>query len=111
PPAFGPSAKRLEEVREISFAAEVSRKITTFPLRRRSLMSLVSLCLPGLFKFFRVLPVFSVLVVFFSLFRIAQYFVCLVDLLKSFVRLLIIRVQVGMIFARQFPVGFLDVLR
>jgi hypothetical protein len=58
----------------------------------------------GLFKLFRMLPVFSVLVVFFSLFRIAQHLICLIDLLEFFIRFLVVGVQVGMMLPRQLPV-------
>ena len=48
-----------------------------------------------------MLPVFSVLVVFFSFFGIAQHFVGFVQLLKFFVCLLVVRVQVGMMLPGQ----------
>src|SRR5436190_2657055 len=51
-------------------------------------------------------PIFSVLVIFFSFLRIAQYLIGFIDLLEPLVGLLVIWIQIGMILARQFAVCF-----
>jgi hypothetical protein len=53
----------------------------------------------GFFEGFGVLPVFAVLVVFLSFFGVAQHFVGLIDLLKLLIGFLVIRIQVGVMFA------------
>ncbi|HXO77847.1 MAG TPA: hypothetical protein VN824_21480, partial [Puia sp.] len=63
-----------------------------------------------LFVGFGVLPVFSVLIVFLSFFRVAQDFSSLVDLLKFLVCFLVVRIEVRVMFPGQFPVGGLDLV-
>src|SRR5690606_1180466 len=65
------------------------------------------LLLPSVFKLFGVLPVFAVLIVLFPFLGIAQHFVCFIELLEKLCGLRIVGIQIGMMFARQLPVGFL----
>ncbi|MCY1532376.1 hypothetical protein D9M68_676500 [compost metagenome] len=69
-----------------------------------------ALRLTGLFKLFGMLPVFTVLIIFLPAFGIAQYLLCLIDLLKFLLSLFIIRVQIGMVFTGQFAVCFFNIL-
>ncbi len=56
-----------------------------------------------------MLPVFTILIVFFSFFRIAQHFISLVNLLKFFMSCCIIRIYIGMKLPGKALVGPLDV--
>ena len=66
---------------------------------------------PGLFVGVGMLPVLSVLVVFFAFIRIAQDLVGLVDLLEFFVRFLVVGIEVGVKLPGQFAIGLFDILR
>ena len=59
--------------------------------------------MPLLFKLICMLPVFSVLIIFFSFFGIAQYFVGFIYLLKFMMGFFIIGIQVRVEFPGQFP--------
>src|ERR1041384_7660915 len=56
-------------------------------------------------------PILAVLIVFLSFFRVAQYFVGLIYLLKFFMRLFIVWIKIGVKLTGQFPVCFLYVVR
>ncbi len=57
-----------------------------------------------------VLPVGTIFVIFFPFFRITQYFVSLIDLLKFFFGSLLILCQIGMMLPRQFTERTLDII-
>ena len=61
---------------------------------------LLSLKLIGMF------PMFTVGIVFFPLLGITQYFIGFIQLLEFLFCRRVIRIQIGMIFASQFPIGF-----
>src|SRR6187399_241630 len=56
-----------------------------------------------------MLPVFSILIIFFSFFRITQYFIGLIELLEFFVCFLIIWVKIGMRLSGEFTIGFFNI--
>ncbi len=56
------------------------------------------------------IPVGAQVVVFLALFRVGQDLVGLVDLFEAFLGLLVVRVDVGVVFARQASIGALDLL-
>src|SRR5262245_35192646 len=89
----------LKEIRE-TFFIKITGEVL-LPLRGPA-----TLGLPGVLKLFSMLPVFSILIIFLSFFRITQYFIRFVDLLKFFIRLLIVGIKIRMIFSCQFPVCF-----
>src|SRR5699024_6322850 len=63
----------------------------------------------GRFILIGMLPVFAVFIVFFPFFRITQYFIGLIEFLKSFLSFFVIRIKVGMQSSGLFPISFSDV--
>src|SRR5689334_3734069 len=103
-PGSHPSKKRFKEIRETSFI--ITKKFGALSARLPLPLLMMSCSL----KFLGMFPVFSVLVIFFSFFRITQNFIGFIDLLKFFMRLFVVRIYVRVIFSRQFPVSFLNVI-
>ena len=68
------------------------------------LCPLLRLKLVGMF------PVFTIFIIFLSLFRITQHLIRLVDSLKLILGRSIVRIQVRMVLARQLAERFLDVI-
>src|SRR4051812_2269948 len=97
---------RFEKIGEI---ASFKFKASAPWCKSASATALVLLMLPGLFIRFAMLPVFAVLIVLFSFFWIAQHFVGLVDLLKFFLCIRIVRIQIWMILTRELAVGLFNV--
>jgi uncharacterized membrane protein len=109
-----PAKELLEEVtkpsrislgaREISKTSKVepsesfaSRETSVCTLGAILLLILPALCL----ILFGMRPMLSIFIIFLAFLRVAQYFVCLVDLLKPFLGLRIVFVDVGMILLGQ----------
>ncbi len=61
--------------------------------------------LPGLLKGFGVLPILSVLIVFFSFIGVTQYLVGFIDLLEFLIGLFVIGVEIGMKFPGEFAIS------
>ena len=62
------------------------------------------------FKFVGMFPVFTVFVVFLTFFRVTQYFVGFIYLLKLIFGPRVIRIQVRMVFAGQLTESLLDII-
>ncbi len=102
-PALTATEHGLKKIRKITFI-KTPGKSSTLTGRISSLPSR----LLRLFKLFSVFPVFTVLIILLAFLRITQYFVCLIDLLKFFIRLFIIWIQIGVILSGQFTISIFD---
>lgn len=52
-----------------------------------------------------MLPIFSILVVFFPFYRVTEHIVCFIDFLKTQFGIFILRIFIRVIFSSQFPVS------
>ena len=102
--------QRRKEIREASTTKAIGKiviaRITLGILLTVLLLLLPGISMPGLLKLIGMLPVFAVLIVFLAFLRIAQNLVGFVDLLKFFIGLCIVRIEVGLVFPGQFPMLF-----
>src|SRR5256714_6737045 len=103
--------KRLEEIAETSptefevNAAAIARRIPLEPAARLRAPARRRLKAAA-----RLVPICAQLVVFLPLFRITENFVGFVDLLELLFRRRLVLVDVGMIFARQLPERFANLI-
>src|SRR6185503_11906624 len=96
---------------------EIGKIVAAKSLEPATLAAAISLLLPALlllarilFIFLAMLPVFSVLIILFSLFGIAEHLVGLIQLLKLFIGLGVVGVQVGVIFTRKLSISIFYIL-
>src|SRR5688500_1723022 len=93
-PRTAPGAKKgFKKVGEV-FITETTAELLIRPSLRTSGILLL---LSSLFKLFSIFPVLAILIIFFPFFRIAEHFICFIDLLNHDVGFLVVRVQVRMV--------------
>src|SRR6266851_3097970 len=102
--ATAAAEKLREEIAEVARGLEASAG-TAASARR---LLLTGIAPPHLFLRYAVLPITAELVIFLALLRVTDYLVGLVDLLEFALRVLIVGIYVGMIFARELAEGRFD---
>ena len=115
PSAASPRTEQgLEEIREFPVTSHTRESASRRPVSPTSITkSATTLLLVTLFLGFELVcmfPVLAVLVILFPFLRITQYFVRLINLLKTLLGIRIVRIQVRVILSGQFLKSLLDII-
>ena len=104
----------FEEIRKFTVSSHTGESASRGPVSPASVTkSATTLLLVTLFlsfKLVRMFPVLAVLVILFPFLRITQYFVRLINLLKTLLGIRIVRIQVRVILSGQFLKSLLDII-